>query len=446
MDDPAGIILDIVILLVLILINAFFAMSEIAIISLNDNKMRKMADEGHKGAAKVLKLTEDSSRFLSTIQIGVTLAGFLASAAASENFAGPLAQLLAGWLDIQSKAGLNTLSVISMVVVTVITSYFSLVLGELAPKRIAMQRSEAVSFKVVGLLLFIKAIFSPFVKFLSASTNLIVRILGFDPHAEADSVTEEEIRLMVDAGEETGAIEESEKEMINNIFEFDDIPACDVMTHRTDIEAVEINDPIAEIIDTAISHGCSRIPVFEEDLDNIKGIIYIKDLLKYVGKPIPKTLKISSLMREAYFVPESKRCSDLFEEMTEKRLQMVIVADEYGGVAGLVTMEDLLESIVGSMQDEYDNEDEEVEQVNDTIFTIDGVTDIEEVNEQLDIQLPEGEYDTIGGFIMSEIGRIPTPDETVVVEAEGFRFTVIEMDERRIERVRAERLEQTQEQ
>lgn len=446
MDDPAGIILDIVILLVLILINAFFAMSEIAIISLNDNKMRKMADEGHKGAAKVLKLTEDSSRFLSTIQIGVTLAGFLASAAASENFAGPLAKLLAGWLDIQSKAGLNTLSVISMVVVTVITSYFSLVLGELAPKRIAMQRSEAVSFKVVGLLLFIKAIFSPFVKFLSASTNLVVRILGFDPNAEEDSVTEEEIRLMVDAGEETGAIEESEKEMINNIFEFDDIPACDVMTHRTDIEAVEINDPIAEIIDTAISHGCSRIPVFEEDLDNIKGIIYIKDLLKYIGKPIPKTLKISSLMREAYFVPESKRCSDLFEEMTEKRLQMVIVADEYGGVAGLVTMEDLLESIVGSMQDEYDNEDEEVEQVNDTIFTIDGVTDIEEVNEQLDIQLPEGEYDTIGGFIMSEIGRIPTPDETVVVEAEGFRFTVIEMDERRIERVRAERLEQVQEQ
>ncbi len=441
MDDPAGIILDIVVLLVLVLINAFFAMSEIAIISLNDNKMRKMAEEGHKGAIKVLKLTKDSSRFLSTIQIGVTLAGFLASAAASENFSGPLTTVLARWLNIESKAGLNALSVVSMVVVTIVISYFTLVLGELAPKRIAMQRSEAVSFKVVGLLLFFKAVSSPFVKFLSASTNLVVRILGFDPNAEEETVTEEEIRLMVDAGEETGAIEESEKEMINNIFEFDDIPACDVMTHRTDIEAVEINDSIAEIIDTAISHGYSRIPVFEEDLDNIKGIIYIKDLLKYIGKAIPKTLKISSLMREAYFVPESKRCSDLFEEMTEKRLQMVIVADEYGGVAGLVTIEDLLESIVGSMQDEYDNEDEEVEQLDETIFTIDGITDIEEVNEQLDIRLPEGEYDTIGGFIMSEIGRIPSPDETVAVEAEGFMFTVIEMDERRIERVRAERIE-----
>lgn len=440
MDDPAGIILDIVVLLVLILINAFFAMSEIAIISLNDNKMRKMAEEGHKGAAKVLRLTADSSRFLSTIQIGVTLAGFLASAAASENFAGPLSQLLADWLHITSRAGLNALSVISMVLVTLITSYFSLVLGELAPKRIAMQRSEAVSFKVVGVLLFIKTLCAPFVKLLSASTNGVVRLLGFDPNAAEESVTEEEIRLMVDAGEETGAIEESEKEMINNIFEFDDIPACDVMTHRTDIEAVEINDPVEDIIETAIAHGYSRIPVFEEDLDNIKGIIYIKDLLKYIGKAMPKTLKISTLMREAYFVPESKRCSDLFEEMTEKRLQMVIVADEYGGVAGLVTMEDLLESIVGSMQDEYDHEDNEVEQVNETTFTIDGITDIEELNELLDIQLPEGEYDTIGGFIMSEIGRIPAAGETV--EAEGYRFTVTEMDERRIERVRAERMEQ----
>ncbi|MBQ7288709.1 MAG: HlyC/CorC family transporter [Clostridia bacterium] len=446
MDDPAGIILDVVVLLVLILINAFFAMSEIAIITLNDNKMRKMAEEGHKGAAKVLKLTEDSSRFLSTIQIGVTLAGFLASAAASENFAGPLSRLLADWLNITSQAGLNTLSVISMVLVTLITSYFSLVLGELAPKRIAMQRSESISFKVVGVLLFIKSCFAPFVRLLSTSTNAVVRILGYDPNASEETVTEEEIRLLVDAGEETGAIEESEKEMINNIFEFDDIPACDVMTHRTDMEAVEINDPVDDIIDTAISHGYSRIPVYEEDLDNIKGIIYIKDLLKFIGKPIPKTLKISTLMREAYFVPESKRCSDLFEEMTEKRLQMVIVADEYGGVAGLVTMEDLLESIVGSMQDEYDNEDQEVEQVNETTFTIDGVTDIEEVNDLLDIQLPDGEYDTIGGFIMSEIGRIPSPDETVTVEAKGFRFTVTEMDERRIERIRAERMEPPEEQ
>lgn len=439
MDDPAGTILDIVLLIILILINAFFAMSEIAIISLNDNKMRKMAEEGHKGAARVLKLTEDSSKFLSTIQIGVTLAGFLASAAAAENFSGPLAKVFARWFDVDSTAGLSALSAVSTVLVTVIISFFSLVLGELAPKRIAMQKSESVSFAVAGPLLFIKKLFSPFVKVLSVFTNLVVRMLGFDPNADGEQVTEEEILLMVDAGEETGAIEESEKEMINNIFEFDDIPACDVMTHRTDIEAVEIGSDIEEIIDAAIEKGFSRIPVYEDELDNIKGIIYVKDLLKYIGKPIPKSLKISAIMREARFVPESKRCSDLFEEMTENRLQMVIVADEYGGVAGLVTIEDLLESIVGNMQDEFDDEDEEVEQVNETTFTIDGITDIEEVNEMLDIELPEGEYDTIGGFIMSEIGHIPAPDEKVTVESQGFKFTVTEMDERRIERITAER-------
>ncbi len=446
MDDPAGIdpasmILDIVILLLLILVNAFFAMSEIAIISLNDNKVRKLAEEGDKRAGKVLKLTENSSRFLSTIQIGVTLAGFLASAAAAENFADPLSRVLSRWFGVTSAGGRHVLDVVSMVVVTLIVSYFSLVLGELAPKRIAMQRSEEVSFKVAGPLLAIKAITRPFVWLLSVSTNAVVRLLGFDPNASEEEVSEEEILLMVDAGEEKGVIEESEKEMINNIFEFDDISAGDVMTHRTDITAAEITDSVDEVISAAMENGYSRIPVYEEDLDNIKGILYIKDLLQYVGKPVPGEAKISSLMREACFVPESKRCSDLFEEMTEKRLQMVIVADEYGGVAGLVTMEDLLESIVGNMQDEYDSEDEEVEQVDDSTFTLDGVTPVEEVDDLLDIRLPEGDYDTIGGLIMSEIGHIPAPDEKVSVEAAGWRFTVTEMDERRIERVLAERIE-----
>ncbi len=441
MDGPAGIVFDIVILILLIGCNAFFAMSEIAVISLNENKIKKMAEEGDKRAAKVLKLTENSSKFLSTIQIGVTLAGFLASAAAAENFADPLARALARLMHVESSAGLNALSVVSMVAVTLVISFFSLVFGELAPKRIAMQRSEAVSFKVAGVLLFIKKLLAPVVKLLSASTNLVVRVLGFDPNAGDESVTEEEILLMVDAGEEEGAIEESEKEMINNIFEFDDISAGDVMTHRTDIEAVEIGEPVERVIKTAMDFGYSRIPVYEEDLDNIRGIVYIKDLLKFCGKTIDKSLKISGLMRDACFVPESKRCSDLFEEMTEKRLQMVIVADEYGGVAGLVTMEDLLESIVGSMQDEYDHEDEEVERVNETTFTVDGVTDIGEVDDLLHIKLPEGDYDTIGGFIMSEIGRIPASGETVAVESEGYRFTVIEMNERRIERVRAEKID-----
>ena len=255
-----------------------------------------------------------------------------------------------------------------------------------------------------------------------------------------EEVTEEEILMLVDVGEEKGVIEESQKEMINNIFEFDDLAAVDVMTHRTYIEAVEINDSIEDIVAKAIEEGYSRIPVYEEDLDNIKGILYVKDLLKYIGKSVPTSFKISKIMREAYFIPESKRCGDLFNEMTEKHLQMVIVSDEYGGVAGLATIEDLIESIVGNIQDEYDMEEEEAVQLNETTFELDGTADIEEVEETLEITFPEGEYETIGGFIMSEIGHIPTEDEEAVVEFKGYRLTVKEVDERRIEKVIAERL------
>lgn len=441
LDDPgpANIIFKLGLLLVLILVNAFFAMSEIAIISLNDTKLRRDAEDGDKKAAKVLKLTEFPSQFLSTIQIGVTLAGFLTSASAAENFSDPLAELLLRTICV----GLphSFIKGLSTVLVTIAMSFFSLVLGELAPKRIAMQKSEKIAFAVVDVLLFIKAIMRPFIKILSVTTNLVVRMFGLDPNANEEVVTEEEILMMVDAGEEKGVIEESQKEMINNIFEFDDITASDVMTHRTDIEAVEIHENIDTVIKLAIEFGYSRIPVYDEELDNIKGILYVKDLLGYVGKTIPKTAKLSTLMREAEFVPESKKCGELFNEMSEKHLQMVFVCDEYGGIAGLVTMEDLLESIVGNMQDEYDNEEEEILELDDTTCSFDGVADIEEIEETLDIKFPEGDYDTIGGFIMQQIGKIPSEDEYVSVEYAGYRFIVEEVEERRIERVRSEKIE-----
>ncbi len=439
--DPANVFFQLLLLFVLILLNAFFAMSEIAIISLNDTKMKKMAEEGDKRAQKVLKLTENPSNFLSTIQLGVTLAGFLTSASAAGSFSEPLARIIAGWFGIANTGNIyGIISGVALVLVTIIISYFSLVLGELVPKRIAMQKSEEISFKVVGILLFVKAATRPFIKILSVSTNLMVRLLGFDPNASEENVTEEEIRMLVDAGEEKGVIEESQKEMINNIFDFDDVPVMDVMTHRTEIEAVEITDKIEDVVRLGCEKGYSRIPVYEDDLDNIRGIIYVKDLLPYVGKTVPAGKKISKIMREVQFVPESKRCGDLFAEMTEQHVQMMVVSDEYGAVSGLVTIEDLLESIVGNIQDEYDNEDEEVIQLDDKTFTFDGTTDIEEVEELLDIKLPEGDYDTLGGLIMSELGRIPTPEENAEIECAGFRFIVEELDERRIERVRAERL------
>lgn len=435
--DPANVIFQLLLLLVLILLNAFFAMSEIAIISLNDAKIKRMAEDGDKRAKKVLKLTDNPSNFLSTIQLGVTLAGFLTSASAADSFADPLATAIIGWLSVPASLH-GVIAGVSMVLITIAISYFSLVLGELAPKRIAMQKCEAISFKVVGVLLFVKAVTRPFIKILSVSTNLVVRMLGFDPNANEEVVTEEEIRILVDAGEEKGVIEESQKEMINNIFDFDDIPVSDVMTHRTEIEAVEITDKIEDVVKLSCENGYSRIPVYEDELDNIRGIIYVKDLLPFVGKTIPSGKKLSKLMREAEFVPESKRCGDLFTEMTEKRVQMMFVSDEYGAVSGLVTIEDLLESIVGNIQDEYDDEEEDIVQLDDKTFNFDGTTDIEEVEETLDIEIPEGEFDTLGGLIMSELDRMPEEKDEIIYL--GYKFIVEEMDERRIDRVRIEKL------
>ena len=437
--DPANVIFQLILLLVLILLNAFFAMSEIAIISLNDAKIKKMAEDGDKRAKKILKLTDNPSNFLSTIQLGVTLAGFLTSASAADSFADPLAGTIAGWLNIATNSSLyGIISGVAMVLVTIIISYFSLVLGELAPKRIAMQKCEQISFSVVGVLLFVKAITRPFIKVLSVSTNLVVRMLGFDPNASEEVVTEEEIRILVDAGEEKGVIEEIQKEMINNIFDFDDISVNDVMTHRTEIEAVEITDEIEDVVKLSCENGYSRIPVYEDELDNIRGIIYVKDLLPFVGKTIPSGKKLSELMREAEFVPESKRCGELFTEMTEKRVQMMFVADEYGAVSGLVTIEDLLEAIVGNIQDEYDDEEEDIVQLDETTFNFDGTTDIEEVEETLAIEITEGEFDTLGGLIMSELGRMPEEKDEIIYE--GYKFIVEEMDERRIDRVIVEKL------
>ncbi len=435
--DPGSIILKVVLLFILTLLNAFFAMSEIAIISLNDTKIDKLAEEGHKKAKQVKKLTENSSNFLSTIQIGVTLAGFLTSATAAQSFATMLTDALAN-TAVANVVPLGIISGVSTVLITLVTSYFSLVLGELAPKKIAMQKPEKVSFAVVPVLLFVSKVTKPFVKILSVSTNAVVRLFGLDPNADEEEVTEEEIRMMVDVGQEKGVIEDVQKEMINNIFEFDDIDVADIMTHRTDMACVDEEDSLAEAIQLSMEEGYSRIPVYEEDPDNVVGIVYIKDLLKYIGSALPETLQLKDVMRKAYYVPESKRCGALFAEMTEKHIQMAIVVDEYGGTAGLVTLEDIVEAIVGNIQDEYDNEDEEISKINETTFTIDGVTDLEEVEEQLGIEFPKDDFDTLGGFIISQLGFLPQDGDMNTVEFENIRFTVLNVEDRRIGKVKVE--------
>ncbi|MBO4341508.1 MAG: HlyC/CorC family transporter [Clostridia bacterium] len=425
-------------LLVLIVVNAFFAMSEIAIISLNDTKIKHLAEEGDKKAKQIVKLTENSSRFLSTIQIGVTLAGFLTSASASASFAGIITKAVVGrWPGLS--AGL--ISAVSVVVITIITSYFSLVLGELAPKKIAMQAPEKVSYKVVGILLFFSKLVKPFVKFLALSTNGVVRLFGFDPNADEENVTEEEIRLMVDAGEEKGVIENTQAEMIDNIFEFDDLDAGDIMTHRTDMVAIEATRALDEVADLCVENGYSRLPVYKDDQDNIIGVIYAKDLLKYVGRNIPSKLTIEKIMRKPLYVAETQACSDIFKAMNESRTQFAVVVDEYGGTAGIVTLEDVIESIVGNIRDEYDDdEEEEIVQINETTFTIDGTTNIDEVNSRAGVKLPEGDYDTLAGFIIDRLGYLPDENTELplTIEYENIRFTVLSMDERRLEEIKVE--------
>jgi putative hemolysin len=419
------------------MINAFFAMSEIAIISLNDNKIEKMANEGSKKAKQILKLTRNSSSFLSTIQIGVTLAGFLTSASASQSFVDMLSgAILQTSIKVHIPAGV--INSFSLFIITVIMSYFSLVLGEIVPKKIGMYAPEKVSLAVVGFLNFFSKLAKPFVKILSLSANGVVRLMGIDPNANLESVTEEEIRMMVDVGGEHGVIEDSQKEMINNIFEFDDIDVGDIMTHRTDMVAVEADDPLQEVIDIAIDEGYSRIPVYDDDPDNIIGIVYVKDLLKFIGNDLPEDKKLRDFMRSAYYVPETKRCGELFKEMTASHVQMAVVVDEYGGTAGIVTLEDLLESIVGNIQDEYDNEEEEISRINETTFTIDGITDIEEVDELVGAKIPQGDYDTLGGFIISNLGFLPKDGEMNEVVYENLRFTVLNVEERRIGKIRVE--------
>ncbi len=438
-DASGNLIGQIILLFVLMLCNAFFAASEIAIISLNDAKLHKLAEEGHKKAKQVLALTADSSRFLATIQVGVTLAGFLTSATAAQSLSEPLATWFIGQVPAAAKfAGLVQSA--SVIVITLLISYFSLVLGELTPKRIAMQKPEPIAFAFIGPLRFIAACTKPFVKFLSLSTNAMVRLCGMDPHADEENVTEEEIRMLVDVGEEKGVIEEVQKDMINNIFEFDDLTAGEVMTPRTDVAAVDIEDDLEEALHIGVDEGYSRLPVYEEDIDHIIGILHIKDLLPYVGREVPAEVSLRNLLRETYFIPETKHCGELFSEMTARHMQMAIVVDEYGGVAGIVSMEDLLEAIVGSMQDEFDDEEEEITQLNETSFVVDGSTAMEELADRLEVKLPEGDYETVGGFLLQQLGRIPEVDEHPEVQFENVLFTVQAMDDRRIDEVHVELL------
>lgn len=422
---------SILILIILIFINAFFAAAEIAFISLNDNKIDIQAKEGNKKAKKIQNMLKNPSKFLATIQIGVTLAGFLSSAFASDTFADKLSPILNAWLP---NVSISTWKSISIIIITIILSYFTLVFGELVPKRIAMKYYEKVSFASIGIIKAISIITAPFVKFLTFSTNVVSKIFGVTGEEE-ENVTEEEIRMMIDVGEEKGAIEEQEKEMINNVFEFNDKVVSEIMIPRNKIFALDINLTISDVIEKLSEDmRYSRMPVYDESIDNIKGIIYIKDLLLSNKN---KNSKIKSLVKEAYFISDTKKVNELFQELRKSKKQIAIVIDEYGGTAGMVTMEDILEEIVGEIYDEYDKETDKIKKIDNNTFLFDASIALYDVEKFLDIEIEEEEVDTLGGYLIKMLDRIPKDGEKPIVETEKVTYKIEKVKDRKIIKVKA---------
>ena len=423
---------QLIILVILILLNAYFAASEIAFISLNDAKIEKQAKDGNKKAKQIEKMLKEPSKFLATIQIGITLAGFLSSAFASETFADMLAPILNSWIPAVS---IGVWKSISIIIITIILSFFTLVFGELVPKRLAMKHYEKISFATIGVIRAISIITAPFVKLLTVVTNAISKIFGVGENEE-ETVTEEEIKMMVNQGEEKGTIEEEEKELINNVFEFNDITVSEIMRHRKDIFAVDMGISNEELLDelTQEEYRYSRIPVYDETIDEIKGILYVKDILKNIKK---KNFKVKNLIKEAYFVSQNRLINEVFKELQKNKMQIAIVVDEYGGTAGLVTMEDILEELVGDIYDEYDKEEKEYEKIDDNTYMLAGSLPIYDVNKLLDAEIPEGDYDTISGFLQEELGRIPEDEEKPVIETEKVTYKIEEYEDKRILKVKA---------
>jgi len=402
-----------------------------AVITLNDNKIRKMAEEGNKSARKILRFIDKPGRFFAIIQVGVTLAGFLSSAFASDKFSIRLAEAL------DPNGNIPILKTLSMIIVTIILSYFSLVLGELVPKRLAQKYPQRIAFAAAGTVRTCGIFLAPFVKLLTFSTNSILRLMGVDPNTNDKNVTEEEIRMMVDVGSESGTIEDDEKEMIENIFEFNDKEVSEIMTHRTKIVSLPTDATYDEVMHIAIDERYTRIPVYQDTIDDIVGILHIKDLLGYsLRGERSGEFSLQALLRPPLVVPETKNLSALFREMQKGRMQLAVVVDEYGGTAGIATIEDMLEEIVGNITDEFDEEDQQIVLLPDGDYLVSGDTPLSDIEDVLDIDLPDEDYDTIAGFIIHLLDRIPDESETPEVTYGNVVVKVESIEDKWIHKIR----------
>ena len=418
--------------LILIILNAIFACAEIAVISINDNKLKRLADAGDRRAQRLSSLTAQPAKFLATIQVGITLAGFLGSAFAADNFS----DRIVAWLVEQgvtiSPAKLDVMAVIG---ITLALSYVTLIFGELVPKRIAMQYAEKIALAMSCPIYVIAKSFSPIVWFLTISTNAALRLCGINPDEKNDNVTEEEIRIMIDVGSENGTIDQTEKKMIHNVFEFDDKLVEDVMTHRTDVKFLDINDTPDVWEKEMIKSRYSVYPIVQDSLDQVIGTLSIKDYIKY--KPQGKDNIIKKALRSAQFIPESQHIDDLFHNMQKSRNHFAVVVDEYGGIGGIITMNDLLEEIVGELEDDSlaPPECPLIDKINNNTWIIQGFTPIEEVEEALGIVFPEEEYDTFAGFILTLLPQIPLNKKNIKLKYENLTIKVTKTTGHKIETV-----------
>lgn len=429
MIEDGSIWAPLVLQFILLFINAIFASAEIAVISMNDNRLARMAIEGDKRAIRLKKLTEQPSQFLSVIQISITLASLLGGAFAADNFAGRLTGFLIR-LGVTIPAAV--LHSVSVVLITLLLSYITLVIGELVPKRIAMRNAERLALFLSGLLYFISKVFAPLVWLLTVSTNGILRLIGIDPDAEDEDVTEEDIRMMVDVGSEKGSINESEKEMIQNVFEFDNKTAEEVMTHRTEVVILWLDETEEEWDKKIAESRLSKYPVCDGSADNVIGVINIKDYFRIEDKSRKNIMK--NAVKPAYYVPETVRTDVLFKNMQKTRNHFAVVFDEYGGMSGIITMNDLLEQIVGNLEDDdLTPEITEIEKIDENTWRIRGSAYLDHVSKELEIAFPDEDFDTFGGLVFGTLGIIPEDGTTMELEEYGLRIIVTEIKGRRLE-------------
>ena len=427
--SEGSLLLQIVIIIILTGINAFFSSAEMAIVSLNKNKLKILIEDGNKKAILLDNLLKEPSKFLSTIQVGITLAGFFASASAATGLSQFLSEAL-------KPLKIPYSSQISMILITFILSYVTLVFGELIPKRIALRNSENIALSSVGVIVFISTIFSPFVKFLTFSTNLVLTILRMREDNIEEKVSKEELRSLVEVGKEHGVINETEQEMIENIIEFDEKIAREIMIPRTKVFLIDKNISIHELFENKEIEKYSRIPVYENEADNIIGILMAKDLMIEAYKKGFDNIKISDLVQEAYFVPETKNVNELFNEMQLEKKHITILIDEYGGFSGIVTLEDLIEEVMGNIDDEFDDEDLSIHQISKNKYLVNGDVSLYNLNDNFHFELESKYYDTLSGILIENLGYIPEDNENIEpITINGVIFKPQRVRNKKIEKV-----------